>query len=75
MQESWDNYHYLQSILVLFFMLLPFNIPVLMVWIRNMSVNWFAPFSWDHSILAIAPIIFYVEIIANGKILPRSTGR
>jgi glycosylphosphatidylinositol deacylase len=56
-------------------MLLPFNIPVLMVWIRNISVNWFAPFSWDHSILAIAPIIFYVEIIANGKMLPRSTGR
>lgn len=56
-------------------MLLPFNVPVLMVWIRNMSVNWFAPFSWDHSILAIAPIIFYVEIITNGKILPRSTGR
>ncbi|PKK79545.1 PGAP1-domain-containing protein [Rhizophagus irregularis] len=74
-QESWDNYHYLQSILILFFMLLPFNVPVLMVWIRNMSVNWFAPFSWDHSILAIAPIIFYVEIITNGKMLPRSTGR
>ncbi|RIB09972.1 PGAP1-like protein [Gigaspora rosea] len=74
-QESWDRYHYLQSILVLLFMLLPFNLPVLMVWIRNMSVHWFAPFSWDHSIMAIAPVIFYVEIITSGSMLPRSTGR
>ncbi|CAG8453307.1 11184_t:CDS:10 [Funneliformis mosseae] len=41
----------------------------------NMSVNWFAPFSWDHSILAIAPIIFYVQIITIGYKLPRTTGR
>ncbi|CAG8516098.1 13117_t:CDS:10 [Cetraspora pellucida] len=74
-QESWDRYHYLQSILVLLFMLLPLNLPVLMVWIRNMSVHWFAPFSWDHSVMAIAPVIFYVEIITSGKMLPRSTGR
>ncbi|CAG8664211.1 24755_t:CDS:10, partial [Dentiscutata erythropus] len=73
-QESWDRYHYLQSMLILLFMLLPFNLPVLMVWIRNMSVHWFAPFSWDHSIMAIAPVIFYVEIITSGSMLPRSTG-
>ncbi|CAG8525988.1 1995_t:CDS:2 [Scutellospora calospora] len=40
-----------------------------------MSVHWFAPFSWDHSIMAIAPVIFYVEIITSGKMLTRSTGR
>ncbi|CAG8433285.1 4166_t:CDS:10 [Diversispora eburnea] len=57
-QENWDHCHYLQSILLVLFMLLPFNLPVLMVWIRNMSVHWFAPFSSDHNILAIAPIQF-----------------
>ncbi|KAG9307753.1 hypothetical protein G9A89_023318 [Geosiphon pyriformis] len=73
-QKRWDHYHYLESILMLLFMLLPFNLPVLMVWIRNLSVHWFAPFSSDHNIFAISPIIIYVEIITTGKMLPRTTG-
>ncbi|CAG8433121.1 7786_t:CDS:2 [Ambispora gerdemannii] len=72
-QKRWDHYHYRQSILMLLFMLLPFNFPVLMVWIRNLSVHWFVPFSSDHNLFAIAPIIFYVEIITSGKMLPRTT--
>ncbi|CAJ0841403.1 4990_t:CDS:10, partial [Entrophospora sp. SA101] len=70
--QIYNYYHYLHSILMILFMLLPFNIPILMVWIRNISVSWFEPFSWDNNVLAIAPIVFYVEIITNvNNMLPR----
>ncbi|KAI9304503.1 PGAP1-like protein-domain-containing protein [Cunninghamella echinulata] len=71
-----NRYYYLQSLLLLFVTLLPFNAPILVVWIRNLSVHWFVPFSSDHSVLAIAPIMIYVEMLTNQKtILPRMTLR
>ncbi|CAJ0837552.1 11526_t:CDS:10 [Entrophospora sp. SA101] len=74
--QIYNYYHYLHSILMILFMLLPFNIPILMVWIRNISVSWFEPFSWDNNVLAIAPIVFYVEIITNvNNMLPRIVER
>lgn len=68
-----DRANYLQSVLVLMLWLLPLNAPVLVVWIRNLSVHWLTPFSSDHNILLIAPIIFYVETVTSGKMLPRAT--
>jgi len=71
-QKYWNRYHYLQSVLILLFTLLPLNVPVLMVWIRNLSVHWFVPFSSDHSVLAVAPFMIYVEMMTGSKMLPRS---
>jgi hypothetical protein len=66
----------MQTILLLFFTLLPFNVPILLVWIRNISVHWFVPFSSDHSILAIAPFMIYVELLtSNRKMLPRQRNK
>ncbi|KAI8336530.1 PGAP1-like protein-domain-containing protein [Chlamydoabsidia padenii] len=74
--ERTNRYHYLQSILLLFITLLPFNAPILVVWIRNLSVHWFVPFSSDHSVFAIAPFMIYVETLTNHKMmLPRSPSR
>ncbi|KAI8339120.1 PGAP1-like protein-domain-containing protein [Chlamydoabsidia padenii] len=71
-----NRYHFLQSILLLFITLLPFNASILVVWIRNLSVHWFVPFSSDHSILAIAPFMIYVEMLTNQKVmLPRMLSR
>ncbi|KAI9243961.1 PGAP1-like protein-domain-containing protein [Sporodiniella umbellata] len=71
-----NRYHFMFSLLLLFFTLLPFNLPILLVWIRNISVNWFVPFSSDHSVLAIAPIMVYVEILtSHRKMLPRQNDR
>ena len=71
-----NQYNYMLSILLLFFTLLPFNLPILLVWIRNISVHWFVPFSSDHSVLSIAPIMIYVEILtSNRKMLPRQRSR
>ncbi|ORZ14161.1 PGAP1-like protein-domain-containing protein [Absidia repens] len=74
--ERKNRYHYLQSILLLFVTLLPFNAPILVVWIRNLSVHWFVPFSSDHSVFAIAPFMIYVEMLTNHTLmLPRISSR
>ncbi|KAI8983625.1 PGAP1-like protein-domain-containing protein [Pilobolus umbonatus] len=71
-----SRYNYMLSILLLCFTLLPFNLPILLVWIRNLSVHWFVPFSSDHSVLSIAPFMIYIEIlISNRKMLPRQRNR
>ncbi|RCH88774.1 GPI inositol deacylase, partial [Rhizopus stolonifer] len=71
-----NRYNYMLSLLLLFFTLLPFNLPILLVWIRNISVHWFVPFSSDHSVLAIAPFMIYVELLtSNRKMIPRQTNR
>ncbi|KAG0205911.1 GPI inositol deacylase [Mortierella sp. GBA30] len=71
-QAAWDRYHYLMSIFVMFFLLLPCTLPVLMVWIRNLSVQWYEPFSSDHRLDYIAPFIFFVEAVTDGAMVPRT---
>ncbi|KAF8925799.1 GPI inositol deacylase [Dissophora ornata] len=71
-QAAWDRYHYLMSIFVMFFLLLPCTLPVLMVWIRNLSVQWYEPFSSDHRLDYIAPFIFFVETVTDGAMVPRT---
>ncbi|KAI1290567.1 GPI inositol deacylase, partial [Mortierella claussenii] len=71
-QAAWDRHHYLLSIFVMFFLLLPCTLPVLMVWIRNLSVQWYEPFSSDHRLDYIAPFIFFVEAVTDGAMVPRT---
>ncbi|KAF9954642.1 GPI inositol deacylase [Mortierella alpina] len=71
-QAAWDRFHYLMSIFVMFFLLLPCTLPVLMVWIRNLSVQWYEPFSSDHRLDYIAPFIFFVEAVTDGAMVPRT---
>ncbi|ORX48560.1 PGAP1-domain-containing protein [Hesseltinella vesiculosa] len=71
-----SRHHFLVSILLLFVALLPFNAPILIIWIRNLSVHWFVPFSSDHSVLAIAPFLVYIELLTNDRaIVPRLTSK
>ena len=53
--------------------ILPINIPVLVVWIHNLSVHWLTPFTSHHNVMSIMSIILLVEIIACGKMVPRTT--
>ncbi|KAK9462248.1 PGAP1-like protein-domain-containing protein [Lipomyces oligophaga] len=62
------------SMLMVMVWLLPVNIPVLIVWIHNLSVRWNLPFSSHHNILAIMPLIALVERMISGKMVPRATG-
>ena len=73
--KHWSFYHYSHSILMLMICLLPINIPVLLVWIRNLSVQWLTPFSSHHNVLSIAPFILLVETLTSGQIIPRIESR
>ena len=53
--------------------ILPINVPVLLVWIRNLSVHWLTPFSSHHNVLAIMPFLILVETMTGGRMIPRLT--
>lgn len=78
MQHSEANYNffnYCHTILVLMIWILPINIPVLVVWVRNLAVHWLTPFSSHHNILSIMPFIFLVETLSTGRMVPRVNNR
>ena len=54
---------------------LPINLPVLVVWIRNLTVHWLTPFSSHHNILSIVPFIILVETLSAGHMVPRVQSR
>lgn len=55
--------------------ILPINLPVLVVWVRNLAVQWLTPFSSHHNILSIVPFILLIETAATGKMVPRLQSR
>ncbi|KAL0944194.1 uncharacterized protein CTRU02_202081 [Colletotrichum truncatum] len=71
---NYDFYHYAHSILLLMLWVLPINLPILAVWIRNLAVHWLTPFSSHHNVLSIMPFILLVENLTTGKMVPRVTG-
>lgn len=68
-------YNYVHSIFLLMLWVLPINLPTLVVWIRNLAVQWFTPFSSHHNVLSILPFILLVETLTTGKMVPRVTSR
>ncbi|KAF9881393.1 gpi inositol-deacylase [Colletotrichum karsti] len=72
---NYDFYHYAHSILLLMLWVLPINLPILAVWIRNLAVHWLTPFSSHHNVLSIMPFILLVENLTTGKMVPRVAGK
>ncbi|KFA61566.1 hypothetical protein S40285_04021 [Stachybotrys chlorohalonatus IBT 40285] len=68
-----NYYHYAQSILLLMLWVLPINLPILAVWVRNLAVHWLTPFSSHHNVLSITPFILLVENLTTGKMVPQVT--
>jgi len=68
-------YNYAHSVLILLLWVLPINLPVLVVWIRNLTVHWITPFSAYHNVLSIMPLIVLVEVMTTGKMVPRVTSQ
>lgn len=68
-----NYYHYAHSVFLLMLWILPINLPILAVWIRNLSVHWLTPFSSHHNVLSIMPFILLVENLTTGKMVPRIT--
>ncbi|ANZ75211.1 BA75_02454T0 [Komagataella pastoris] len=63
--------NYNVSLLMLMLWILPINVPILIVWIHNFSVNWPTPFSSHHNFLAVLPIMLLVQSNVQGKMIPR----
>jgi hypothetical protein len=66
-------HHYAHSILLLMLWVLPINLPILAVWVRNLAVHWLTPFSSHHNVLSIMPFILLVENLTTGRMVPRMT--
>ncbi|CZR46455.1 putative sphingosine-1-phosphate lyase [Fusarium proliferatum ET1] len=66
-----NYYHYAHSVLLLMLWILPINLPILAVWIRNLAVHWLTPFSSHHNVLSIMPFILLVENLTTGKMVPQ----
>lgn len=70
---NYDFYNYTHSVLILMLWVLPINLPILVVWMRNLALHWFTPFSSHHNVLSIMPFIILVETLTTGKMIPRVT--
>lgn len=68
-------YNYTHAMLVVMLWILPLNMPVLIVWVHNLAVSWFSPFSTHHNLLCILPYILLVETMSMGNMIPRITSR
>ncbi|KAJ2898848.1 uncharacterized protein MKZ38_003607 [Zalerion maritima] len=73
--SNFNFYNYAHAILILMLWVLPINLPILVVWIKNLAVHWLTPFSSHHNVLSIMPFIFLVETLISGKMIPRVTSR
>lgn len=71
--HNFNNYAH--SILILMLWILPINIPILVVWIRNLSVHWLTPFSSHHNVLSVMPFLLLVETLTGGMMVPRMVSR
>lgn len=67
--------NYVHSLLILMLWILPINMPTLVVWVHNLAVQWFTPFSSHHNVLSIMPFIVLVETLTTGKMIPRVNSR
>ncbi|KAI9592853.1 PGAP1-like protein-domain-containing protein [Syncephalis fuscata] len=64
-RQAWHRFHYQFTLLVLFFACIPFTGPLLVAWVRNISVLWVDPNSSDHALWIVAPYTLLVEIASN----------
>ncbi|KAL2261714.1 hypothetical protein VTK26DRAFT_3536 [Humicola hyalothermophila] len=68
-------YNYAHSILVFMLWILPVNLPTLVVWIRNLTIQWFTPITTHHNVLSTVPFIILVEHQMTGSMVPRVGNR
>lgn len=69
--ENFKNFNLSFTILMLW--LIPINVPVLIVWIHDISLKWRTPFSSHHNVLAVLPIIILIQMLNQGYMIPRPT--
>ncbi|KKF96383.1 GPI inositol-deacylase [Ceratocystis platani] len=73
--SSSANFHnYCHTILLLMLWVLPINLPVFVVWARNLMVHyWLTPFSSNHNMLSVVGFVLLVEQLRTMAMIPRAT--
>jgi glycosylphosphatidylinositol deacylase len=72
----FNFYNYAHSILLLLIWTIPaINLPILVVWVHNLAVQWLTPFSSHHNVFSVMPFILLVETLTSGRMVPRVTSR
>lgn len=71
LDANYNFYNYAHSIFILMLWILPINLPVLVVWVRNLAIHWLTPFSSHHNLLSITPFVLLVETLSTGRMIPR----
>lgn len=54
--------NYQLSFLIMMMWVLPINVPVLVVFVHNLNINWTTPFSSHHNFMAVVPIVALSEV-------------
>lgn len=72
---TYNFANYAHSLFVLMLWVLPINLPVLVVWVRNLEVHWLTPFASHHNVGSIMPFILLVEMLTGGTMIPRLSTR
>ncbi|KAI1324969.1 GPI inositol-deacylase [Xylariaceae sp. FL0255] len=67
--------NYVHTIFLLMMWNLPINLPTVVVWVRNLAIRWFTPFSSYHNVLSILPFILLVENLSAGRMIPPVTSK
>ncbi|KAI0142776.1 GPI inositol-deacylase [Xylariaceae sp. FL1272] len=67
--------NYVHTIFLLMVWNLPINLPTVVVWVRNLAIHWFTPFSSPHNVISILPFILLVENLTAGRMIPPITNR
>ncbi|KAI0459676.1 PGAP1-like protein-domain-containing protein [Xylaria acuta] len=67
--------NYAHTIFLLMVWNLPINLPTMVVWVRNLALHWFTPFSSYHNVLSILPFILLVENLTAGRMIPPVASR
>ncbi|CAO2653726.1 Nn.00g031370.m01.CDS01 [Neocucurbitaria sp. VM-36] len=75
LESNYNFYNYTHSVFILMLWILPINLPVLVVWVRNLAIQWLTPFSSHHNILSVMPFVFLVETHSTGRMIPRVQSR
>ncbi|ODQ67667.1 PGAP1-domain-containing protein [Nadsonia fulvescens var. elongata DSM 6958] len=69
--KSRNFYNYSFSILMIMLCIVPINVPVLMVWVHDLTVRWKTPFTSHHNLLSVLPIMFLVERTTRRRMIPQ----
>ncbi|KAF2198966.1 GPI inositol-deacylase [Delitschia confertaspora ATCC 74209] len=75
LDANYNFYNYAHSTFILMLWILPINVPVLVVWTRNLAVHWLTPFSTHHNVISVLPFILLIETQSTGRMIPRLQSR